>query len=77
MIKYLQIPDFCCYFKLLNIVATVFVETARFILPIDSSELLYNEWTSQAIAKFIQPLMVPLAILIGGLGIAKANLSPR
>lgn len=76
---------------LLNIVATMFIETAlvnyalqeqnylqsRFLLPTDSSELLNNEWTSRTITKFIQPLMVALAILIGGLVIAKANPSPR
>lgn len=76
---------------LMNIVATVFIETAivnyalqeqnylqsRFLLPADSSELLNNEWTSRTITKFIQPLMVALSILIGGLVIAKANPSPR
>lgn len=75
----------------LNILATVFIETAlvnyalqeqnylqsRFLLPADNSELVNNEWTSRTITKFIQPLMVALAILIGGLVIAKANPSPR
>lgn len=76
---------------LLNILATVFIETAlinyalheqnylqsRFLLPADSSGLLDNEWTSRTITKFIQPVMVALSILIGGLVIAKANPSPR
>lgn len=76
---------------LLNTLATVFIETAlvnytlqeqnylqsRFQLPADSSELLNNEWTSRTITKFIQPLLVALSILIGGLVIAKANPSPR
>lgn len=76
---------------LLNILATVFIETAlinyalqeqnylqsRFHLPADSSELLNNEWTSRTITKFLQPLMMALAILIGGLVIAKANPSSR
>lgn len=76
---------------LLNILATVFIETAlinyalheqnylqsRFLLPADSSGLLNNEWTSRTITKLIQPLMGALSILIGGLVIAKANPSPR
>lgn len=76
---------------LLNILASVFIETAlinyalqeqnylqsRFLLPADSSELLNNEWTSRTITKFMQPLMVALSILVGGLVIAKANPSPR
>lgn len=76
---------------LLNILAAVFIETAlvnyalqeqnylqsRFLLPADSSELLKNEWTSRTITKFLQPVMVALAILIGGLVIAKANPSSR
>lgn len=75
----------------MNIVASVFIETAivnyalqeqnylqsRFLLPADTSELLKNEWTSRTVTKFIQPLMVALSILVGGLVIAKANPSPR
>lgn len=76
---------------IINILATVFIETAlvnytlqehnylqsRFLLPADSSNLLNNEWTSRTITKFIQPLMVALAVLIGGLIIAKTKPSAR
>lgn len=76
---------------LLNICATVFIETAlinfvlleesylqaRFLLPTDESGVLNNEWTSRTLAKLIQPFVVALAILIGGLIIAKATPSPR
>lgn len=76
---------------LLNIAATVFIQTAlinfafyeqsylqsRFLMPADESDILNNEWTSRTLSKFIQPLVVSLAILIGGLVIAKASPSPR
>lgn len=76
---------------LLNVLATVFIETAlinyalqepnylqsRFHLPADSSGLQDNEWTSRTITKFVHPLLMALAIIIGGLVIAKANPSPR
>lgn len=76
---------------LLNIAATVFIATAlinftfyeqsylqsRFLMPADESDILNNEWTSRTLSKFIQPLVVCLAILIGGLVIAKASPSPR
>lgn len=76
---------------LLNIAGTVFIQTAlinftfheqnylqsRFLMPADDSNILNNEWTSRALSKFIQPLVVSLAILIGGLVIAKATPSPR
>lgn len=74
-----------------NILGTVFVETAivnfffhesnylqsRFLLPTDNSNLLNNEWTSRIITKFIQPPIVALTILLGGLIISKANPSAR
>lgn len=76
---------------LLNILAAVFVETAvvnfafhegsylqsRFLLPADNSDLLNNEWTSRTVTKFMQPLIVALAILVSGLIIAKANPCPK
>lgn len=76
---------------LLNIFATVFIETAlinfalqepnylqsRFLLPADTSDVINNEWTSRTLTKFIQPFVVALAILIGGLIISKATPSPR
>lgn len=76
---------------LLNIFATVFIEIAlinyalqeqnylqsRFLLPADNSDVINNEWTSRMLTKFIQPFGVALAILIGGLIIAKAKPSPR
>lgn len=76
---------------LLNIAGTVFIQTAvinfifyeqqylqsRFLMPADESDVLNNEWTSRTLSKFIQPLFVSLAILIGGLVIAKATPSPR
>lgn len=76
---------------LLNIFALVFIETAlinftfqediylrsRFLMGVDSSNLLNNEWTSRTLAKFIQPFGVALAILIGGLIIAKTTPSAR
>lgn len=76
---------------LFNIFATVFIQTAlinfalqeqnylqsRFLLPADDSNVLNNEWTSRTLAKLIQPLLVSLAVLIGGLVIAKATPSPR
>lgn len=76
---------------LLNIFGLIFIETAlinftfqediylrsRFLMGIDSSDLSNNEWTSRTLAKFIQPFGVALAILIGGLIIAKAAPSAR
>ncbi|XP_031618934.1 solute carrier organic anion transporter family member 74D isoform X2 [Contarinia nasturtii] len=76
---------------LLNIFATVFIQTAlinftlqqdnylqsRFLMPADGSNVLNNEWTSRTLSKLIQPIVVGLAILIGGLIIAKATPSPR
>lgn len=76
---------------LLNIAATVFIQTAlinftfyeqsylqsRFFMPADGSDILNNEWTSRTYTRFIQPFVVSLAILIGGLVIAKASPSPR
>lgn len=76
---------------LLNIFATVFINTAlinfalqeqnylqsRFLLPADNSDVINNEWTSRMLTKFIQPLVVALAVLTGGLIIAKATPSPR
>lgn len=76
---------------LLNIAATVFIETAifnfffhepnylqsRFFLPSDNSNLLNNEWTSRIITKFIQPPIAALAVLVAGLVISKANPSAR
>lgn len=76
---------------LLNILAAVFVETAvvnfafhdgsylqsRFLIPADNSNLLNNEWTSRTLTKFLQPLVVALAVLASGLVIAKANPCPR
>lgn len=76
---------------LLNIAGTVFIQTAlinfmfyeqsylqsRFLMPADESDILNNEWTSRTLSKFIQPFVVSLAILIGGLVIAKASPSPR
>lgn len=76
---------------LLNVAATVFIYTAlmnftfyeqaylqsRFLMPADESDILNNEWTSRTLSKFIQPFVVSLAILIGGLVIAKASPSPR
>lgn len=76
---------------LLNIAGTVFIQTAlinfafyeqsylqsRFLMPADQSDVLNNEWTSRTLSKFIQPFVVSLAILIGGLVIAKASPSPR
>lgn len=76
---------------LLNICGTVFIQTAlinftlqeknyvqsRFLIPVDDSQILNNEWTSRTLSKFIQPLIIALAILIGGLIIAKATPSPR
>lgn len=76
---------------LLNILATMFIQTAlinfalqeqnylqsRFLIPVDDSNILNNEWTSRTLSKFIQPFVVALAILIGGLVIAKATPSPR
>lgn len=76
---------------LLNIFATVFIQTAlinfalqqdnymqsRFLMPADGSNVLNNEWTSRTLSKLIQPIVVGLAVLIGGLIIAKATPSPR
>lgn len=76
---------------LLNLFAVVFIETAlinfayqediylrsRFLMAVDSANLLNNDWTSRTLAKFIQPFGVALAILIGGLIIAKAAPSAR
>lgn len=76
---------------LLNIFATVFIETAlinfalqeqnylqsRFLLPIDESSVMNNEWTSRTLSKLIQPFVVALAVLLGGLIIAKTTPSPR
>lgn len=76
---------------LLNILATMFIQTAlinfaiqqqnylqsRFLIPADDSNVLNNEWTSRTLSKFLQPLVVALAVLIGGLVIAKATPSPR
>lgn len=76
---------------LLNILATVFIETAminfllqepnylqsRFLLPIDSSNLQHNEWTSRTITKFVLPFVVALGVLVGGLIISKASPSAR
>lgn len=76
---------------LLNIFATMFIQTAlinfaiqqqnylqsRFLIPADDSNVLNNEWTSRTLSKFLQPLVVALAVLIGGLVIAKATPSPR
>lgn len=76
---------------LLNIAGTVFIQTAlinfaiyeqsylqsRFLMPADESDVLNNEWTSRTLSKFIQPFVISLAILIGGLVIAKAAPSPR
>lgn len=76
---------------LLNIAGTVFIQTAlvnfalheqdylqsRFLIPVDDSNVLNNEWTSRILSKFMQPFVVALAILIGGLIIAKATPSPR
>lgn len=76
---------------LLNIFGVIFIETAlinfafqediylrsRFLMGIDSADLSNNEWTSRTLAKFIQPFGVALAILIGGLIIAKAAPSAR
>lgn len=76
---------------LLNISATVFIQTAlinfalqqdnylqsRFLMPADGSNVLNNEWTSRTLSKSIQPILVGLAVLIGGLIIAKATPSPR
>lgn len=76
---------------LLNVFAVVFIETAlinfayqediylrsRFLMGVDSANLLNNDWTSRTLAKFIQPFGVALAILIGGLIIAKAAPSAR
>lgn len=76
---------------LLNIFATVFIQTAlinfvlqqdnylqsRFLMPADGSTVLNNEWTSRTLSKLVQPVVVGLAVLIGGLTIAKAAPSPR
>lgn len=76
---------------LLNIFATVFIQIAlinfsmqqdnylqsRFLMPIDDSNVLNNEWTSRTLSKLIQPISVALAVLLGGLAIAKATPSPR
>lgn len=76
---------------LLNIFATVFIHTAlvnfalqeknylqaRFLIPADDSNVLNNEWTSRTLSKLIQPVVVGLAVLIGGLIIAKATPTPR
>lgn len=76
---------------LLNIFATVFIQTAlinfalhednylqsRFLMPVDESNVLNNEWTSRTLSRLIQPILVGLAVLIGGLIIAKATPSPR
>lgn len=76
---------------LLNILATVLVETAivnfffhdqnylqsRFFLPADNSNLLNNEWTSRIITKFIKPPIVALSVLVAGLVISKVNPSAR
>lgn len=82
---------FCNKILLLNIFATVFIQTAlinfalqetnylqsRFLLPADDSNVLNNEWTSRTLSTLIQPIVVGLAVLIGGLIIAKATPSPR
>lgn len=97
--KFLSDTSFWSSFKrlfsnkilLLNIFATVFIETAminfilqnsnylqsRFLLPADDSNLLHNEWTSRLVSKFVQPFVVGLAVLVGGLIIAKATPSAR
>lgn len=76
---------------LLNIFAMVFIETAlinffllesdylqsRFLIPADSSDILNNEWTSRFLSKVIQPFTVALAVLTGGLIIAKAKPSAK
>lgn len=76
---------------LLNIFATVFIQTAlinfalqeqnylqsRFLFPVDDSDVLDNEWTSRTLSKLIGPLLVALAILLGGLVIAKTTPSAR
>lgn len=76
---------------LLNIFATVFIQTAlinfalqqdnylqsRFLMPSDGSNVLNNEWTSRTLSNLIQPIVVGLAVLIGGLIISKATPSPR
>lgn len=76
---------------LLNVFATVFIQTAlinfalqeqnylqsRFLLPIDDSNILNNEWTSRTLSKLIQPFIVALAVLLGGLVIAKTTPSAR
>lgn len=76
---------------LLNIFATVFIQTAlinfalqeqnylqsRFLFPIDDSNILNNEWTSRTLSKLIQPFIVALAVLLGGLVIAKTTPNAR
>lgn len=76
---------------ILNVIAVMFIETAlinfalhtenylesRFLFPIDDSGLAKNEWTSRTISKFVQPTLVALAILVGGLIISKVNPSAR
>lgn len=73
-----------------NVIATVFIETAivnyffheknylqsRFLLPIEAMSIS-NEWTSRILTTLLKPPIVGLAILVGGLIIAKANPSPR
>lgn len=76
---------------LLNIFATVFIQTAlvnfalqeqnyiqsRFLIPADDSNVLNNEWTSRTLSKLIQPVVVAFSIMIGGLIIAKVMPTPR